>query len=78
MEWDVRFRVGECKAGNLGVGTVLVRERREGKGWILIGKGRGDGEVRVGCLVGVREPSWEVEVQGEVWRIGVEWRVLDG
>ncbi len=78
MEWDVRFRVGECKVGNLGVGMVLVRDRREGKGWILIGKGRGDGEVRMGCLVGVREPSWEVEVQGEVWRIGVEWRVLDG
>lgn len=78
MEWDVRFRVGECRAGDIGVGMVLVRERREGKGWVLVGKGRGQGEVWVGRLVGIREPSWEVEVQGEVWRVGVEWKVLDG
>lgn len=68
------------------MGMMLVRERGGERGWILAGRGRGDlagrgrgeGVVEVGCVVGVKEPIWEVEIEGQRWRVGVEWKVLDG
>lgn len=76
--WDVKLRVGECTSGNIGSGMILVRERSGNSRWILAGKGRGDRVVEVGCVVGIKEPTWEVEVEREKWRVGVEWKVLDG
>lgn len=70
--------VGECRTGDVGMGMMLVRERGGERGWILAGRGRGEGVVEVGCVVGVKEPIWEVEIEGERWRVGVEWKVLDG
>ena len=78
-EWDFRVKVRGFKAGDAGVGMVLVLGwEEEGKRWMLIGKGRGEGEVGVGCVVGIREPTWEIEVEGENWRVGVEWKILNG
>ena len=57
---------------------VLVQEKERGKMWVLAGTGRGEAEVRVGCAVGVREPTWEIDIGGESWRVGVEWKVLAG
>lgn len=74
----MKFRVGESVSGNMGSGMILVRERSGDSGWILAGKGRGDGVVEVGSVVGIKEPTWEVEVEREKWRVGVEWKVLDG
>jgi len=76
--WDVNFRVGESRSANVGSGMILVRERNGDSGWILAGKGRGDRVVEVGCVVGIKEPTWEVEVEREKWRVAVEWKVLDG
>lgn len=76
--WNVRFRVGESRNGHVGAGMMLVRERNGNGRWILAGKGRGDGVVEVGCVIGIKEPIWEVEVERERWRVGVEWKVLDG
>lgn len=76
--WDVRFRVNECRSCAVGSGVVFVRVRGEASGWMLAGKGRRDGSIEVGCVIGVKEPSWEVEIEGEKWRVGVEWSVLDG
>ena len=54
---------------------VLVREGgKEGRGWVLVGSG----DVKVGRVVGMREPVWDVEVGGEMWRVGVEWGIVDG
>lgn len=79
-EWDVRLRAGEVRRGS---GMVLLLEeegQEEGqeqdcggafqRKWVLMGSG----EVRGGDVVGVRRPIWEVDG----WRVGVEWRVLDG
>ena len=47
----------------------------EGERWILVdGQGR---EVREGQVVGIKEPTWEVEFCGKVWRVCVEWRVVE-
>ncbi|KAL6721458.1 hypothetical protein ACLMJK_000561 [Lecanora helva] len=75
--WDVKVRVGECLGGDVGVGMVLVREMGEGMGWVLVGTARGEGEVGVRKVVGIREPIWEIEMGKEGWRVGVEWGVLD-
>lgn len=76
--WDVRFRVDECINCAVGNGMVFVRVRGEASRWMLAGKGRGDRAVDVGCAVGVKGPTWEVEIEGENWLVGVEWSVLDG
>ena len=33
-------------------------------------------DVRGGVVVGIRAPSWEVDVDGRVWTVGVDWKVL--
>lgn len=58
----------------------------EGPCWLVQGKcGSGEdvrlllaggGGMKVGVVVGVRAPSWEIEVEGRVWRVAVDWRVL--
>lgn len=64
--------VKEYKVAGVGAGIVLV-QGEEGKRWVLVGDAGG---VRAGCTVGVRRPTWEVEVEGERWGVGVEWAVL--
>lgn len=59
-------------------GMILVQERNEAKRWMLIGKGRGETRVEVGCILGVREPTWEVLVGRELYMVAIEWKVLNG
>jgi hypothetical protein len=33
-------------------------------------------KVRVGDVVGVKAPTWDIHVGGEKWVVGVEWVVL--
>lgn len=71
--WDHRMRVSQMVSRAVGIGMVLVRGAEGSKGWMLVGKGRGEGELQLGCTVGVREPTWEVEAGQERWRVGIEW-----
>jgi hypothetical protein len=32
--------------------------------------------IKVGSLVGIRAPVWDVDVRREVWSVGVDWVVL--
>ena len=47
---------------------------------LLAGQGgaRGSGgvRIRVGGVVGIRAPMWDVDVGGEKWLVGVDWVVL--
>jgi hypothetical protein len=47
---------------------------------LLAGQGgaRGAGGVvlKIGAHVGIRSPTWEVDVQGEMWVVGVDWVLL--
>lgn len=54
---------------------ALLREK-DGRGWVLMGKGMGRENVERGCVVGLRRPVWDVKILGESWAVGVEWRVL--
>ncbi len=56
---------------------ILVRERSEAKRWMLVGVGRGETDVEVGCMVGIREPTWEVRVGQECYMVAIEWKVLN-
>lgn len=81
-EYAAKVTVEACGAGG---GMVLVRGAEVGGGrgmegggggeerWVLVG---GRGGVREGGVVGVGRPVWEVEVGGEAWGVGVEWKVL--
>lgn len=54
----------------------LLQEKR----LVLAGKARGGNveRVRRGDMVGVRAPSWEIEVKGTTWSVGVDWGAFDG
>ncbi|KAJ9643454.1 hypothetical protein H2199_004133 [Coniosporium tulheliwenetii] len=54
----------------------VIREKRA----VLAGKARGGDveRVRKGDMVGIRAPSWDIEVKGETWSVGVDWRAFDG
>lgn len=48
---------------------------------MLAGEGAGTGlqrgsKVEVGKMIGIKGPVWEVVVEGEKWRVGVDWKVL--
>lgn len=80
------------RAAEIGIGISLVREQapndsggiRGTKGWVLIGAGvagadnisQTDVRLRVGSLIGMRLPVWNIEALGETWWVGVEWGVI--
>lgn len=61
------------RGAEVGGGRGMQRGGRGEEKWVLVG---GRGGVRVGGVVGVGRPVWEVEVGGEAWGVGVEWKVL--
>lgn len=80
------------RAAEIGIGISLVREQvpndgggiRGWKGWVLLGAAiegndnicQTDLRLRVGSLIGMRLPVWNIEVLGENWWVGVEWGVI--
>ena len=75
--WDTSFRVGDCRVEDPSDGMVLVRERSNAKRWMLVGHGIGEAMVEVGCMVGIRGPTWEVPALHESYMVAIEWKVLD-
>lgn len=60
-----------------GVGMKLVRGwDGDGEGVRVLLPEGGKGEVERGVVVGVRAPVWGMRLLGEVWTVGVDWRVL--
>jgi hypothetical protein len=48
----------------------------QGESMLLLGPGKG-GDVAEGKTVGLWPPTWQVEVDGEKWNVGVDWKVVD-
>ena len=57
---------------------ILVLARSEAKKWMLVESGRGDTQVKLGCTVGIREPTWEVLIGNDPYTVAIEWKVLNG
>ncbi|KAL7799065.1 hypothetical protein V8C37DRAFT_146306 [Trichoderma ceciliae] len=50
------------------------------KKWILAGEGRLTGldkraEVKLGSVVLIEQPTWDVELEGRIWNVACEWSV---
>lgn len=62
-----------------GDGAVFL-EGIDGEGvetrLVLAGGGEKKEKVSEGETIGIREPSWEVIVEGHKWVIGADWRVV--
>ena len=69
---------GETNGGKVSEGEEAGEgEDGDGVRWLLIG-GDGRWTVREGDQVRIREPTWEVDLEGKKWKVGVDWRVVDG
>lgn len=75
----VVFLRGEVEDGGVVVRAEGLGDEAE-TGVLLAGQGgaRGSGgvRVRVGGVVGIRAPTWSVDVGREKWVVAVDWVVL--
>lgn len=69
------FASGDAGTGTSGIAgdEGVMRVMLAGKGGA---RGAGGVRVRVGNVLGIRAPMWDVEVGGEKWTVGVDWVVL--
>lgn len=61
-----------------GDGPWLLHGKHSGEedvSLLLAGTGTGT-NVEPGAIVGVRAPTWKVELEGRQWQVAVDWRVL--
>ncbi len=77
---DFVTRVKVDRVVGRGPFTVHGEEHDRGpKRLLLPGKMGADGEaknVRIGDVVGARAPTWEVELDGQMWTVAVDWKIL--
>ncbi|KAL9123694.1 MAG: hypothetical protein Q9175_008311 [Cornicularia normoerica] len=76
--WDMRFIVGDCRVEDANDGMILLQEKSGANRWMLVGKGKGEIKIEIGCTVGITEPTWEVLVGYELYMVAIEWKVLHG
>lgn len=79
-DYVVQIRIEEVRDGG-GAGPMVARgvdgqgeERR-----VLLARPLADVQrtgLARGDVVGVRAPVWDVEVDGQAWTVGVDWRIL--
>ena len=76
MIWEaIKDGTNDEAVGERGDGRAS--EDRDEARWMLVG-GDGRWSVKERDQVRIREPTWEVDLEGKKWRVGVEWRVVDG
>ncbi|KAL9113039.1 MAG: hypothetical protein Q9187_007671, partial [Circinaria calcarea] len=81
IEGGIRTDVRDVKVGQ---GLTMVRGTEVGskeEKWLLLGRGKGEGEVRRGGKVGIKKPVWDVNIEsgdgeGERWKVGIDWSIL--
>ena len=69
--------MGDHRIEDSNGNIILVQAGSEIKKWMLLGSGRGDTQVELGCTVGIREPTWEVLIGNESYTVAIEWKVLN-
>jgi hypothetical protein len=75
------FVRGETEPGTYNVSRASDIVGNDGETRVLLagqGGARGTGgvKVKVGGVVGIRAPTWDVDVGGEKWVVGMDWVVL--
>jgi hypothetical protein len=74
-----RVRVMES-IGAANEGVVLVKGTVEGREVRMMlpgaGKSKHVGTITVGMSVGIKPPTWEVPLDGEMWVVAADWQVL--
>ena len=55
---------------------LLIGELTEADGRGMEGKTEAGVKLEEGAMVAAKEPSWEVEIEGEVWRVVLRWEVV--
>ncbi|QPH05191.1 hypothetical protein C2857_002828 [Epichloe festucae Fl1] len=79
-----RMTVEQVRPGSrmyLARGREQEGPRARGKGYLLAGEGRLTGlerraDVRVGSVVVLEEPVWEVDLMGESWTVVCNWSMV--
>lgn len=60
--------------------SLSTVNEEEGAKILLAGQGgaRGTGgvKIRIGCIIGIRAPTWNIDIIGEKWVVGVDWMLL--
>ena len=66
--------------GHTKDGVIFLRGSTDGHEVkvILPGAGKSNGieAVKVGELIWVKPPSWEIDVDGTVWVVAVDWHIV--
>ena len=66
----------------IGEPTVDASHKGDGRRVATVEKAKRrkqeDGKVTGGTLVRIGLPSWKVDVKGEIWTVGLKWRVEKG
>lgn len=74
------FVVGETEPGMYNASRAEGVAGGQGVRVLLAGQGGARGSagvrMRVGSVFGIRAPTWELDVDGEKWTVGVDWLVL--
>jgi hypothetical protein len=75
------FVRGTTDAGLYNASRLLGSVGEDGEVRVMLagqGGGRGSGgvKVKVGGIVGIRAPLWDVDLAGEKWMVGVDWVLL--
>jgi hypothetical protein len=74
------FAVGESEPGMYNASRVEGLDEDQSLRILLAGHGGARSsagvKIRVGSVVGIRAPTWELDVDGEKWTVGVDWLVL--
>lgn len=72
--------VGETEPGLYNASRMEGGDDSQGVRVLLAGHGGARStaavKIRVGCVVGIRAPTWEIDVDGEKWTVAVDWLVL--
>ena len=78
---SVIFVRGATEPGLYNASRSLSDFGEEGESRVLLAgqggtRGSGGVKIKVGGIVGIRAPMWDVDVSGEKWVVGVDWVVL--
>ena len=69
--------MGDYRLEHPNGNIILVQARSDVTKWMLLGSGKCDLQIQLGCTVGIREPTWEVLIGNDSYTVSIEWKVLN-